>query len=613
MAENKNNNKERTYRSKAIEMAQEFLKKQQNKAIKEREKLYGLQIIPKATYYDESKGHYPGEKNWKKFGFDLHPQVSLTAGGLVILFIVLTFIYKEQASAFFQGVLDSIGDNFGWFYILAANFFVIVMILFAASKYGNIKIGGPDAMPEFSKFSWYAMLISAGMGIGLMFWSVAEPIFHYSSPSPMFDIAAQSPSAAQSALGVTYFHWGLHPWGIYALVGLSLAFFAYNRGLPLTIRSIFYPLLGEKIYGFWGNLIDILSVLATLFGLATSLGLGVKQVASGLNYLFGFPDEINYAILLIGIITIFATLSVVAGLDNGVRRLSAGNLYLAGIFMLFIIIVGPTVYILKAFTQNIGFYLQNLPQLSFWVETYEGAKGSDWQNLWTIFYWGWWISWSPFVGMFIARVSKGRTVREFIIGVMILPTLLSFLWMSTLGGSALNLQSLGIADIAAVVEENVSTALFVMLESFPLTQVTSFIGVLLVTVFFITSSDSGSLVVDHLTSGGKLDSPVPQRIFWAVMEGAIAAALLLGGGLVALQSASIATGLPFTIILIIMVYSLNRGLKEEYYHAAIIEKIRPDIQQFEVPIKEEDKDDIKKKSTKSKLSKYLKKKKDKGG
>ena len=606
MAEKNQGKQEHTYQSKAIEMAREYLKRQQNKAIKERERLYGLQIVPKATYYDDSKGHVPGEKNWKRFGFDLHPQVSLIAGGLVILFIVMTFIYKEQAAVFFQGVLDGIGNNFGWLYILAANFFVIVMILFAASKYGNIKIGGPDAMPEFSTFSWYAMLISAGMGIGLMFWSVAEPIFHYSTPSPMFDIAERSPSAAQSALGVTYFHWGLHPWGIYALVGLSLAFFAYNRGLPLTIRSIFYPLLGEKIYGFWGNLIDILSVLATLFGLATSLGLGVKQVASGLNYLFGFPDETIYAVLLIGVITFFATLSVVAGLDNGVRRLSSGNLYMAGIFMLFLIVVGPTVYILKAFTQNLGFYLQNLPQLSFWVETYEGAKGSDWQNLWTIFYWGWWISWSPFVGMFIARVSKGRTVREFIVGVMILPTLLSFLWMSTLGGSALHLESMGIADIATTVEENVSTALFVMLENFPLTQVTSFIGVILVTIFFVTSSDSGSLVVDHLTSGGKLDSPVPQRIFWAVMEGLVAAALLLGGGLTALQSASIATGLPFTLILIIMVYSLYRGLQQEYYHATIIEKIRPDVQQFEVPVEQEE--EQKEEKSRSKWFKYFRRK-----
>ena len=576
--------KERSYQHKAIEAAREHWEKQKRKAIKERQVLRGLQIVPNASYYDESHGHKPGESNWKGFGFDIHPQVCLVAGLLVVLFIAFTFVYKSEAATLFQSMLDGIGNMFGWLYILAANFFVIVMILIASSRFGKIRIGGPDALPEFSTFSWYAMLISAGMGIGLMFWSVAEPIFHYMTPSPMFDVPAQSAQASQVALGLTYFHWGLHPWGIYALVGLSLAFFAFNRGLPLTIRSIFHPLLGDKIYGFWGNVIDILSVMATLFGLATSLGLGVKQVSSGLNYLFGFPDTTWYAVLLIGVITLFATFSVVAGLDKGVKMLSSANLYLAGLFMLFLLAVGPTVYILQAFTQNIGFYIQNLPQLSFWVETFYGAEGSSWQNPWTIFYWGWWISWSPFVGMFIARVSKGRTVREFILGVMIFPTLLSFLWMSTFGGSALWLQTTGAADLAGAVNREVSTALFVMLENFPWTWVTSLIGVVLVTVFFVTSSDSGSLVVDHLTSGGKLDSPVPQRVFWAVTEGLLAAALLLGGGLTALQSASIATGLPFTFVLIIMCYSLFKGLQEEHYHASIIEKIKPETEEFEIPV-----------------------------
>ena len=576
--------KEMTYQRKAFEIAREHWEKQKRKAIKERDVLRGLQIVPKSSFYDESHGHVPGENNIKKFGFDLHPQVSFIAGGLVLLFILSTFIFKEQSAAFFQNLLNSIGNTFGWLYILAANFFVIVMFLFAFSRFGNIKIGGPDALPEFSTFSWFAMLVSAGMGIGLMFWSVAEPIFHYLEPSPMFNILPETPQASQVALGLTYFHWGLHPWGIYALVGLALAFFAFNRGLPLTIRSIFYPLLKDRIYGVWGNVIDILSVLATLFGLATSLGLGVKQVSAGLNYLFGYPMSNEYAVLLIGIITLFATLSVVAGLDKGVKLLSTANLYMAGIFMLFLLVFGPTVYIFKAFTQNIGFYLENLPQLSFWVEAFHGVDGSSWQNPWTIFYWGWWISWSPFVGMFIARVSKGRTVREFILGVMIIPTLLSFLWMSTFGGSALWLQTTGLADIAAAVNKEVATALFVMLESFPLTQVASFIGILLVTIFFVTSSDSGSLVVDHLTSGGKLDSPVPQRIFWALVEGLCAAALLLGGGLVALQSASITTGLPFTFVLIIMCYSLYRGLQQEHYHATIIQQIQPETHKFEIPM-----------------------------
>jgi choline/glycine/proline betaine transport protein len=431
------------------------------------------------------------------------------------------------------------------------------------------------------------MLLSAGMGIGLMFWSVAEPIFHYMEPSPLFGAESRSADAAQTALGQTYYHWGIHPWAIYALVGLSLAFFAYNRGLPLTIRSIFHPLLGDRIYGFWGNLIDILSVLATLFGLATSLGLGVTQVASGLHHLFGFPTSTGYAVLLIAGITVVAVGSIATGLDKGVKILSSANMVAAGLLMLFVLLVGPTVYIMKVFTQNIGFYIQNLPQLSFWTEAYRGAEGSAWQNPWTIFYWGWWISWSPFVGMFIARVSKGRTVREFILGVMIFPTLLSFLWMSTFGGSALWLQLTG-ADIASAVRDDVSTALFVMLESFPLVEITSFIAIVLVVIFFVTSSDSGSLVVDHLTSGGKLDSPVPQRIFWGVMEGVCAAALLMGGGLVALQSASIATGLPFTIVLLFMCYSLYRELKEEHYHATIIGKMQPETHRIEIP-EEEDK------------------------
>ncbi|MFW5988764.1 MAG: BCCT family transporter [Desulfosudaceae bacterium] len=580
----KKKKKDVSYQRKAMEMAREQYEKQKKKAINQRRTFRGLQIIPTSSYYDESHGYRPGQNNWTRFGFDLHPQVSLVSGGLILLFIVLTIVYREQSAVFFQQLLDVIGDTFGWFYILSANFFIIVMILIAASDFGKIRLGGPDAVPEFGNPSWYAMLISAGMGIGLMFWSVAEPIFHFMTPSPMFDVAGETAQSAQVALGLTYYHWGIHPWGIYALVGLSLAFFAYNRGLPLTIRSVFHPLLGDKIYGIWGNIIDILSVMATLFGLATSLGLGVKQVASGLNYLFGFPSSPEFAVLLIGVITFLAVISIATGLDKGVRTLSLANMGTAGVFMLFLLIVGPTVYILKAFTQNIGFYLQNLPQLSFWVETYYGAEGSHWQNPWTIFYWGWWISWSPFVGMFIARISKGRTVREFILGVMVFPTLISFVWMSSFGGSALWLQITGAADIAGAVNKDVSTALFVMLESFPFTSVTSLIGVLLVTIFFVTSSDSGSLVVDHLTSGGKLDSPVPQRIFWGIMEGGCAGALLMGGGLVALQSASIATGLPFTVVLLIMCYSLYRGLREEHYHASIIGKLEPETHRIEIPV-----------------------------
>jgi choline/glycine/proline betaine transport protein len=570
-------------RNKAIEIARQQREASKQEAIENRDPIFGLQIEPTVSYYNEAAGHKPGEKNWVGFGFDLHPQVTLISGILLLLFIGVTLTYHEQAEAFFNAILGNIGSTFGWLYILAANIFIVVMALLAFSKFGRLRIGGPQAQPEFSSFAWYAMLISAGMGIGLMFWSVAEPIFHYSSPSPMFGVNAESPAAAQAAMGVTYFHWGIHPWGIYALVSLSLAFFAYNRGLPLTIRSIFYPLLGDKIYGFWGDVIDILSVLATLFGLATSLGFGVQQVGAGLNFLFELPNEVWFQVVLIAVITGFATLSVMAGLDGGVKRLSEVNIWLAGAFMLFVLVVGPTVYILSAFTQNLGFYLQNLLYLSFWVETFHGVgvQGTSWQSSWTIFYWGWWISWSPFVGMFIARVSKGRTVREFIIGVMVIPTLLSFLWMSTFGGSALWLQSTGTSDLITAVGDDVATALFAMLGNFPLTAITSFIGIVLVTFFFVTSSDSGSLVVDHLTSGGKLDSPVPQRVFWAVMEGVCAAVLLIGGGLTALQTASIITGLPFAIVLMIMCYSLYKGLEEELYHTEVIETLSERIEELE--------------------------------
>ncbi len=445
--------------------------------------------------------------------------------------------------------------------IFAANIFIVAGLYFAFSRYGSIVIGGKKAKPEFSRFAWYDMLLSAGMGIGLLFWSVAEPINHLGNPSPMFDSVAPNSPAAQSAMASTFFHWGIHPWAIYAVVGLGLAFFSYNKGLPLTIRSLFYPLIGNKIYGFWGNIIDILSVLATLMGLATSLGLGVSQVNAGLNNLFGISINTTVQVILIVVITGFATISVIMGLDGGVKRLSEINMVLAGVFLLFVLITGPTVYILSGFTQNIGYFAANFIEMSTWTETF---RDSNWQSTWTIFYWSWWISWSPFVGMFIARVSKGRTVKEFIVGVVLIPTAISFVWMSVFGGTAIFQEMNGIADLASAVAIDESLALFAMVESLPYPQILSFVGIVLVIVFFVTSADSGSLVVDHLTSGGKLDSPIPQRIFWTAIAGVIAATLLVGGGLSALQTASVITGLPFTFILLAMIYSLYLGLRQEF-------------------------------------------------
>ena len=438
------------------------------KAIKEREKFRGLQIRPTASFFDDAEAKEPGEDNWEGFGFDIHPQVTVASGLVLAIFIVLTLMFKEQAATVADSALAWMSSSFGWFFILAANIFIGAALFFAFSRFGSIRIGGSDAQPEFSTPAWYAMLLSAGMGIGLMFWSVGEPMFHYATPSPMFNgIEPQSPEAAQAAMGVTYFHWGLHPWAIYSVVALGLAFFAYNRGLPLTIRSIFHPILGNRIHGGWGNLIDVLSVLATLTGLATSLGLGVQQVNAGLNYLFGLNISPEMQVILIAVITGFAVMSVVAGLDGGVKRLSEWNMGLAGILMLFLLIAGPSIYILSGFTQNMGFYLTHLAELSLWTETF---RESNWQGSWTVFYWAWWISWSPFVGMFIARISKGRSVREFILGVMIVPTLLSFVWMSVFGGSALSLQASGTADILAAVNADVSTALFAMFEHFPMTR-----------------------------------------------------------------------------------------------------------------------------------------------
>ena len=489
--------------------------------------------------------------------FDVDPPVFWISAALIVCFIVITLGVGEPMERVFAAVQGGISVNGGWFFVLAVNFFLVFSLFVAFGKFGDIRLGGRNAEPEFSRTAWFAMLFSAGMGIGILFWSVGEPVLHFVSPPSG---AGGTVFSAQKSMQYTFLHWGFHAWGIYALVGMSLAFFTFNRRLPLTISSVFYPLIGERIHGGLGKAINILAVVATLFGLATSLGLGVQQVSAGLSRLTGIEDNVTLQVILIAVITLIATGSVVAGLSAGVKRLSQMNIIIGAVFLLFMLTVGPTLFILGSFVQNIGAYLQNFFELSFWTETYQQ---SDWQMSWTVFYWAWWISWSPFVGMFIARISKGRTVREFIMGVLIVPTIITFLWLSSFGGTALFLELNGLANLATAVEENVATSLFVLLEQFPLGTVTSVIGILLVTSFFVTSSDSGSLVIDSLTAGGKLDAPVPQRIFWAVTEGAVAAVLLIGGGLAALQTASIITGLPFAMVLIIMAYSLVKGMREE--------------------------------------------------
>ena len=502
--------------------------------------------------------------------FDVHNPVFAISGLVIVAFVILTLAMQNEADAFFTGLRDWLTANLDWFFLIAGNIFVLVCVAVIVLPWGSIRIGGREATPDFSYSAWFAMLFAAGMGIGLMFYGVAEPIGHYDAAfggiageggartdwAPLGGAAGDSEAARRLAMAATIFHWGLHPWAIYGVVALGLALFAYNKGLPLTMRSIFYPVFGERVWGWPGHVIDILAVFATLFGLATSLGLGAQQANAGLNFLFGMPDTDTSRVLLIIGITAIATLSIIAGLDAGVRRLSEINMVLAALLLLFVILTGPTLTIIKAFFLNLGAYVEHLPALA----NPFGREDDNFRQGWTAFYWAWWISWSPFVGMFIARVSRGRTVRECMIAVVLIPSLVSVLWMTSFGGTAISLIGEGFTDIT---DSALELKLFAMLSHLPLTAITSFVGIILVVVFFCTSSDSGSLVIDTITAGGKVDAPVAQRIFWAVFEGLVAIALLLGGGLAALQAASVSTGLPFAIVLLLGCYALIRGLMAE--------------------------------------------------
>ncbi len=496
----------------------------------------------------------PEEGGW--FHLDVHPWVFFISAGMIVAFVALTLIFQARVDNFFSQVQNFIGTYAGWFFVWTMNIVLVYVISLLLGRFSGIRLGGAEARPEFTTLGWFSMLFSAGMGIGLLFYGVAEPMFHFVA-SPL--VEPGTPEAARVAMDLTFLHWGLHPWAIYAIVGLSLAFFAFNKGLPLSIRSVFYPLLGERIYGPIGNIVDIMATVATLFGVATSLGLGVQQVNAGLNHLFGMPQSVFVQMILILCITAVATWSVIRGIDGGIKLLSQINVYLAGGLMLFVLLMGPTLFIMKALMENIGFYIQNLPQLATWNETYEAT---DWQQAWTLFYWGWWISWSPFVGMFIARVSYGRTVGEFIKGVLLIPTFITFVWITVFGNSAINIEMFGAGGIAKAVQENVPVSLFKLLEHYPLQSVSSMLAVVVVITFFVTSSDSGSLVIDIITAGGNTEPPVIQRIFWAILEGVVATVLLYGGGLVALQTAAVATGLPFSVILLGMCVSLHKGLGE---------------------------------------------------
>lgn len=494
----------------------------------------------------------------KNLKFHIHKPVFYPSLILIVLAIIPAVVFKDVVARALNATQLAITSNLGWFFIASVNFILVFILYIAFSKYGKIRLGGADARPEFHTVSWFAMLFSAGMGIGIMFFGVAEPVSHYSNPP--LETLTQFERASQ-AIQFTNLHYGLHPWAVYAFVGLALAFFSYNKGLPLTFRSIFYPFLGDKIHGIAGHTIDILSVLATIFGLATTLGFGVQQMNAGLNFLFGWEISHAFQSWIIIIVTSIASISVISGIDKGVKILSNANMFIAFTLLLFVFFLGPTVFLLKSYFQNVGAYLGDFIPLSLWNDSYQN---SGWQDSWTVFYWAWWIAWSPFVGSFIAKISKGRTIREFILGVMLAPAAVTTIWMTVFGGSALHTILLGDYTLVDAVSANISTALFEFFEYFPLTNVLSVLSVTLVAFFFITSSDSGSLVIDTITSGSALYTPPLQRLTWAFLQGFIAIALLLGGGLGSLQAGVIITGLPFTVILLLMCYSLQRGLAEEF-------------------------------------------------
>ena len=474
-----------------------------------------------------------------------------------LIFVLWGAVNPEHMNEVAGKTFGFLIQQFGWFYLLSSFIFLVATLFFAFSKFGKIRLGKDTDRPEYPLVTWFGMLFSAGMGIGLVFYGVAEPIMHYYNP-PMG--TQETTEAARQAMRYSFFHWGLHPWAIYSIVALSLAYFQFRKDKKGLISSTFYPILGDRVNGPIGKAIDILAVFATIFGVATSLGLGTLQVNGGLSYIFGLPNTLLYQLLIIVVVTILYMLSAQTGLDRGIRILSNINVATATFLMLFMILVGPTAHILNVFTQTLGSYLQNIVSMSFRISAFEH---SPWVGSWTLFYWAWWIAWSPFVGSFIARVSRGRTIREFVIGVLLVPSIFGFLWFSTFGGSALEQLMSGNQVIGEVVNQDVTKALFVTLEQFPLGTILSVIALILIMTFFITSADSATFVLGMMTSHGTLNPTNKVKLVWGIIQSSIAAILLYFGGLDALQMASIITAFPFAIIMLFMAYSLYTALEDD--------------------------------------------------
>lgn len=496
----------------------------------------------------------------RRLGLQIIPGVFFSSAAIAVMFAGMAVFYGNQLAEYFGLVSGWVAHNLGWFYIFSVSALLLFLLGLAASRYGNIRLGADDSRPDYSNLTWFTMLFAAGIGTILMFWGVAEPVSHFAQP-PFDGVEPRSEQAAGDAMTIALYHFGLHTWTIFALPGLAIGYFAYRHDLPMRISSLFYPILGQRSFGPIGWTIDVIAVLGTLFGVATSLGLGTLQLNSGLNYLFAVPTTGGVQVILIVVITSIAATSVALGLDKGVRRLSQLNVLLAIILLGFVLVVGPSVFIAEGMVQSVGDYLNALPWLSFWTETFHD---SDWQRRWTLFYWAWTISWAPYVGIFIARISRGRTIREFIAGVLLAPTVFTLIWFGIFGLSAIQVEMSGHIDLAEQVRQDPSVAIFAFLETFPLATFSSALSVIIIVIFFTTSSDSASLVIDMLTRRDDQPSLVRQRIFWAAAQGVIAATLLLAGGLDALQNVITTLGLPFCMLLVFMAVSLFRALRADY-------------------------------------------------
>ena len=511
----------------------------------------------------------------------LNPAMGLASKGMVAAFVVFTALNDEFANSIYSAVRGWIESALNWYYISALVVMVFVCVYLMCSRHGAVKLGDDDSKPEFSNFSWFAMLFSAGVGIGLLFFGIAEPMFYFDNTepwgypnNPFADramVTEMNEERAALAMRVTYFHWGFHGWAVYVMIGLCLAYFGFRKKLPLTLRSALYPVIGDRIYGPVGHAVDLLAVFGTVFGVATSLGLGVSQMATGLNFLFGVDPGTTTQVILIAIISLVATLSAVSGVGNGIRIISEWNIWLSVVLLAYFLFGGPFQWLMGFFVTTVGDYLWNVIPMGFQTFNEEGA--SAWQGGWTIFYWGWWISWAPFVGMFIARISRGRTIREFMLGVMFVPTTIAFFWLCIFGGNAMYLEltaegGAGTAGIAQLIRDwNLPAALYGTIERMTdlhwLNWAMAALATFLLATWFITSSDSGTLVITTMLSMGDDNPPQKFRIVWGVGEGFVAAALLLAGGLKALQTASIAAALPVSVIMLLMTYGIVKSLNED--------------------------------------------------